>query len=252
MVFVGVEGWNCLSSSRWRLLPSSLHRRRKPKLCSLSKRMLNSSFNSPLFLLSLFLSPTLCLEIGAIWLAGPSRNKRCEAGLGEGVAVFYEPLKFYSSLHRGSLRPRGHHALNKLPSFLHPHLPNICLPTLPSPPHPQTLPPTDLMDCLLFDVQVRLHHFFPLSRSLCFALHLCSVVWRFDWCGSSACLYYVWIRLAWVCESVPVRALHTCSMSINSFGVSYSSLCFSVSWVHTKLFKGWGRLCPSAFCFKQL
>lgn len=95
------------------------------------------------------------------------------------------------------------------------------------------------MDCLLFDVQVRLHHFFPLSLSLslCFALHLCSVVWRFDWCGSSACLFYVWIRLAWVCESMPVRALHTCSMSINSFGVSYSSLCFSVSWVHTKLFK---------------
>lgn len=49
----------------------------------------------------------------------PSRNKRCGTSLGEGVAVFYEPLKFYSSLHRGSLRPQGHYALNKLPSFLY-------------------------------------------------------------------------------------------------------------------------------------
>ena len=130
VVFMGVVGWNYFLSSRWCLY-------------SLTKRMLNYSFNSPLFHLSLSLSLSLCLEIGAIWLAGPSRNKRCEAGLGEGVAVFYEPLKFYSSLHRGSLRPRGRHALNKLSSFLHPLRPNICLPTLPSPltrspPNPST------------------------------------------------------------------------------------------------------------------
>ena len=131
VVFMGVVGWNCFLSSRWCLY-------------SLTKRMLNYSFNSPLFHLSLsrslFLSLSLCLEIGAIWLAGPSRNKRCEAGLGEGVAVFYEPLKFYSSLHRGSLRPRGRHALNKLSSFLHPLRPNICLPSplTRSPPNPST------------------------------------------------------------------------------------------------------------------
>lgn len=110
-------------------------------------------------------------------LARHGRNERCEDGLGYGVAVFYEPLKFYSSQHWGSLRPWGHHALNKLSSVLHPtptpHPPNICLPN----PTPETPPPTDLMDCLLFDVLLWLHRFFPF-RSLSVFLPSTCVQWR--------------------------------------------------------------------------
>lgn len=186
-------------------LISLLDAKKRISLIFFSK-LLNYFSNSVSRLSSVSLPPSscLCLEIGAMRLVGPCRNKRCEAGLGEGVAVFYEPLKFYSSLHRGSLRPRGHHALNKLiippppPSF-----PNICTTT------PQTLPPTDLMDCLLFDVRVRLHHFFPsLALSLCFLPSTC-VQWRGGWSDVAclACLYYVLIHFA--CESMRVLAVHT-------------------------------------------
>lgn len=149
-------------------------------------------------------------------LARHSRNECCEDGLGYGVAVFYEPLKFYSSQHWGSLRPWGHHALNKLSSVLHPIPPNICLPN----PTPETLPPTDLMDCLLFDVLLWLHRFFSLPLPLSFfALHLCSVAWKFEWCGLSVRLYYLLLNFA--CKYVCVC-------------VCACSLCLYVSRVHIK------------------
>lgn len=128
----------------------------------------------------------------------PCRNKRCEAGLGERVAVFYEPLKFYSSLHRGSLRPRGHRALNKLSSFLYPLLPNICLPT-PLPPNPSIHRLNGLF--IVWCSSPTSSFFSPLSRSLYFALHLCAVVWRFEGCGLSAWWYYVLIHFACECVS---------------------------------------------------
>lgn len=163
----------------------------------------------------------------------PCRNKRCEAGLGERVAVFYEPLKFYSSLHRGSLRPRGHRALNKLSSFLYPLLPNICLPT-PLPPNPSIHRLNGLF--IVWCSSPTSSFFSPLSRSLsvfCPPLVCSGVeVWGMRFvcmmvlCADPFCV--------WVCASMSVLAPHTCCKSINSFGVS----CF---WPHP--------LFPLLFCF---
>lgn len=137
-------------------------------------KMLNYSFNYLLFLL-VVISLSLCVSrfVQCDW---PSRNKCCEARLGEGVAVFYEPLKFYSSLHRHSLQPRGHCALNKLPSFLYPFLPNICSSTSPHPQNPST---HRLNGLFIVWCSSPTSSFFPLSLFL-FPVFLLST--RVQWC----------------------------------------------------------------------
>lgn len=156
-------------------------------------KMLNYSFNPSL-------DPTSLLPcVRGDLIGGADRNKLCESGLGDGVTVFYEPLKFYSSLRRCSLQPQGHHALNKLPSHPTSSSPISAIPL----PLPQTLPPTDLMDCLLFDVRVGLHHFFPsLAPSLFFSWLLCLVVQRSEWCGPSA---YLTSTLCLILNVIPGR-----------------------------------------------
>lgn len=80
------------------------------------------------------------------WLLAGRRNNAGETAQRR-VAVFYEPLKFYSSLCWSSLWPRGRHALNKLPSFL--RTPQY---------HHSVTDPRNLMDCLLFDLPLPVHN----------------------------------------------------------------------------------------------